>query len=53
MTQNSDGEAGMLSLRESLCEKIRQLISSLDIKHLDPMLFDTLKDEKVAHRDVL
>ena len=47
MTQTRESEAGMLSLRESLGEKIRKLLSILDIKHLDSLLFDALADEEI------
>ena len=43
----------MLSLSESLGKKICKLLSSLDIKHLDPLLFNALTDEEVTHCNVL
>ena len=43
----------MLSFSESVGKKICKLFSSLDIKHLDPLLFNALTDEEVMHCNVL
>ena len=53
VTQHSKSEAGMLSLSESLGKKICKLLSSLDTKHLDLLLFNMLTDEEVTHCNVL
>ena len=53
VTQHSKSEAGMLSFSESFGKKICKLLSSLDIKHLDPLLFNALTDEEVTHCNVL
>ena len=49
VTQHSESEAGMLSFSKSFGKKIRKLFSSLDIKHLDPLLFNALMDEDIMH----
>ena len=49
----SESEAGMLSLSKSFGKKICKLFSRLDIKHLDPLLFNALTDEEVMHCNVL
>ena len=53
VTRHSESEAGMLSFSESFGEKICKLLSSLNIKHLDPLLFNAPADGEIAHCNML
>ena len=43
----------MLSSSESLGKKIRKLLRSFNIKHLDLLHLNALTDEEITHRNVL